>query len=171
MNVNRWIEGNPEVILVTADSGVTVELGDLMFLDSSDGLRNNGASTATNFTYPISYLRGSGSSLELNKALAKAYFLGIAMSDKDGISDGADSNVSVGTGGKYRLSLKPGHNVRANYMFGASGTTTGSDLYNQYVMYTTEVSKALGYFAEHKDSALTAEAVIRTAFGPDKKIS
>ena len=56
----------PLSILLGFKAGVTGELGDMIFLDDADNLRNNGSSTATNFGYPFEYFRLSGASLALN---------------------------------------------------------------------------------------------------------
>lgn len=162
-NVNRHIEGNPNAILVSVASGVTVELGDLMFHDVDDDLRCNGSSTATKATYPFEYFRLSGSSLTLNKEGVKDYFLGIALDDVDGINNGVTNTISVGTMGKYELDLKPAKTVYPINMFGATGTTSASNLYNQKVMKVTDSDYALGYFNERKKHAITAEGRIRPA--------
>ena len=169
-NVARHIENDPQPYLVDIASGVTVELGDLMFLDSADNLRNDGSSSTNNCAYPFEYFRLSGASLTLNKAGVQDYFIGIAMDDVDGVG-GVSRKISIGTGGKWMVDLKPGKTVYPLNMFGAAGTTTASDLYNQKVMKTTETGYALGYFVEKKVHALNAEVVIRTAFGAGGKIS
>ena len=163
-NVNRWIEGARNQILVTVASGVTVEIGDLMFLDNSDDLRNNGSSIADNFIYPLSYLRISGASLTLNKEQVKSRFLGVAMDDKDGIVGGVDMKIPIATAGKFDFDLKPGNTVHPGEYFGPSGTTTGSDILNQKVAKTSDSDLALGYFAEYKVHANSAYCWIRTAF-------
>ena len=55
-------------------------------------------------------------------------------------------------------------------MFGASGTTSASDLINQKVMKVEDSDYGLGYFSERKKHALNCEGFIKTAFGPNKKI-
>lgn len=169
-NVDRHVDGDTNAIPVSIASGVTVELGDLMFLDNANNLRNDGSSTATLCAYPFEYFRLSGASLTLNRAGVKNYFLGIALDDVDGISNGVTNTITVGKTGKYELDLKPGKTVYPSNMFGATGTTTASNLYNQKVMKVTDTDYALGYFAERKVHALTAEGIIRTAFGVENKI-
>lgn len=163
-NVNRhtdWKEITP--ILIGVNSGVTVEMGDLMFLDSTNNLRNNGSSTATNYAYPFEYFRLSGSSLTLNKAGIKRYFLGIAMDDVDGENNNFIKKITVATKGVFNMDLKPPKTIYAlEEYFGASGTTSESDLFNQKVMKVSGSSFALGYFAENKIHALKAKVVIRT---------
>jgi len=66
--------------------------------------------------------------------------------------------------------MKPGKTVKTGQMFGASGTTTASDLFNQKVMKVSDTSLAIGYFAEAKVHALTADVIITTAFGQPNKI-
>ena len=151
----------PKTILLGFTSGVTVELGDLIFLDDADDLRNNGSSTATNLGYPFEYFRLSGASLALNKIGVKDYFIGIAMDDKDGISGGTNKNLTVGTDGKFYMGLKPNKTVRVNNMYGASGTTAASNLKNQLIMKVTETTTALGYFLESKSYAQSAKISIR----------
>jgi len=170
-NVNRYVEGSRDVILADAASGVTVEIGDLMFLDNIDNLRNNGSSTANNMAYPISYLRVSGASLVLNKAEVKLRFLGVSLSDKyaEDIPTGV-YKISIATEGKFSFDLKPGATVYNGDYFGPSGTTTGSDMFNQKVAKTTDSDLALGYFAEYKVNANSACIWIRTAYGSSGSI-
>lgn len=163
-NVNRYVEGEKSIVLETVKGGVTVELGDLMFHNVTDGLRNNGGSTADYSAYPFEYLRVSGASLELNKEAAQSRFLGVAMNDKDGITGSADMRIAIATAGRFNFDLKPGSTVYAGNMFGASGTTSASNLYNQKVMKTEDTSKALGRFAEHKIHALNADVWIMTKY-------
>ena len=169
MNNNRWVEGYKNVVLINVASGVTVEIGDLMFLDNSDNLRNNGSSTKDNLAYPLSYLRISGASLELNKAEVKSRFLGVSLEDKyyEDIPKG-EYKISVATTGKFNFDLKPGATVYNNSYFGPSGTTTGSDMFNQKVAKVTNSDLALGYFAEYKVNANSADVWIRTAFSGEK---
>ena len=170
MNVNRYVDHFATPIIVDVASGVTVEQGDLMFLDSVNNLRNDGSSTANNYAYPFKYHRTSGSSLTLNKASVKSYFLGVSLDDVDGINNTIIQRISIGMTGKYNYDLKPAKTVRTSNLFGASGTTTASDLINQKVMKVDDTSLALGYFAEAKVHALTADVIITTAFGQPNKI-
>ena len=164
-NVNRYIEGEKKEVLVLVQSSVTVEVGDLMFLDKVNNLRNNGSSTADYTAYPIENFRISGASLELNKNSLKDYFLGVAMDDKDGISNGSDMNIPIATTGKFDYDLKPGGTINIGEMFSASGTTSASNLLNQKIMKTSEVTKALGYFAESKIHAQSIEVFLNTFMG------
>ena len=168
-NVYRHIKYDPQADLVDIASGVTVEMGDLMFLDSADDLRNDGNSSANYCAYPFEYFRLTGSSLTLNKAGVQDYFYGIAIDDVDGVG-GVSRKISIASGGKWEVDLKPGKTVSPSNMFGAAGTTTASDLYNQKVLKTSETGFALGYFVEKKVHALKAEVVLRTAFGEGGKI-
>lgn len=166
VNVNRHTGWGKEVILADIKSGVTVEVGDLMFLDNTDNLRADGSSIANYNAYPISYLRVSGSSLELNKRELKTRFIGVAMDDKDGVGDDRlPMKISIATNGKFKYKLKPAKTIKNGNIFGPSGTTSGSNMYNQKIMKTTETEIALGYFAESKTYATEAEVLIRTAFG------
>jgi len=161
-NVNRYIEGQKDSLLLLVNSSVTVEVGDLMFLDDLDGLRDDGSSSADFTAYPISYLRTSGSSLELNIIALKEHFLGVALDDKDGISNGSDMILPFATSGKFDYDLKTGRSINVGEMFSASGTTSASNLLNQKIIYTDEVSKALGFFAESKTNARSAEVFIKS---------
>lgn len=169
-SVNRHIEGDTNVVLVEVLSGVTVETGDLMFLDNSDDLRNNGSSTTNNYVYPLEYLRISGSSLALNKVQVKGRFLGVAMDDKDGISNATNLKIPIATSGKFKFDLKPPKTIKVGDMFAPSGTSSASDMYNQKIAKTTDSTNALGYFAEYKTHAIVAEVFIKTAFGANKLI-
>jgi len=171
-NKQRWITGNPNIKLMSVKSEVTVELGDLMFLDEVDNLRADGSSTANNYAYPIEYFRITGSSLELNKRSLKNYFLGVAMDDKDGVGDEKnEQKLSIATSGKFKFDLKPAKTVKTGYMFSSTGTTSASDMYNQKVAYTTDSSIAIGYFAEYKTHAREAEVYFRTKYVPIGTIS
>ena len=168
---NRHIECDPGIILAPVQGGVTVELGDLMFYDDSENLRNNGDSTATLYAFPIEYFRISGASLTLNKAALKQHFLGVAMDEKDGLSNSSSRNISIATQGKFSFPLKPARTIAAGEYFGAAGTTTASDLLNQNIMRVTDSSFALGTFAEMKPHAKDAEVFIRTIAGRSSIIS
>ncbi len=169
-NVNRHIAGDPKCIGVNVLSAVTVELGDLMFLDNTDDLRNDGSSTANNNAYPFEYFRISGASLELNKGAVKSRFLGVAMDDKDGIGGGIDRNMSIAISGQFEFDLKPAKTVNIDDYFGASGTTSASDLFNQKVMKSSDSDNALGYFQERKVHAQKAWVWIKPAFGAYEQI-
>lgn len=165
-NVNRWVEGHRNAILIEVSSGVTVRVGDLMFQDNADDLRSNGSSTENNFAYPISYLRIGGTSLELNKDQVKVRFLGVALDDHDGIQSGAANvNLSVATNGKFVFPLKPPKTVSPNDFFGPSGTTVDSDMFDQKIAVTSSITRALGYVAERKVHAQQVEVFIRTSVG------
>jgi len=160
---NRYVEGHKNTKLIAVQGGVTVSIGDFMFLDNADNLRNNGSSTATNYAFPVCYLR-SGTSIEQNKTAAKTVFLGVALDDKDGQSNGPDYLIPIASAGKFNYPLKPNKTVYAGKMFSLSGTSTNSDILNQSVALTTSVDQAVGYFAESKVHAQTADIVLRTAF-------
>ncbi len=122
-NVQRYIEGSRNTLLINVLSAVTVQTGDLMFIDKINNLRVNGSSTANNYGYPAEYLRTSGSSLEINKETFKTYFLGVALDYKDGIEGGVDLNIPVATSGKFNFDLKPARSIFTGDMFGVSGTS------------------------------------------------
>lgn len=164
-STNRYVSGKRLTELVSVKGGVTVETGDLMFLDNSDNLRSNGSSSANYFAYPVEYLRTSGASLEANKEALKDHFLGVALDDKDGVENYPDLNIPIATTGIYEFDLKPGRTVNNGDLFAAAGTTTASNLINQKIMKTSDSDKALGYFAERKIHATKAKVFIRTAFG------
>lgn len=163
-NVQRYIDGTKNTVTVLVKSGVTVELGDLMFIDNASNLRNDGSSIANFFAYPVEYLRVSGASVELNKEVLKSYFVGVALDDKDGISGGSDENISIATSGKFVYDLKPAKTIKVGEFFSASGTTSASDLLNQKIMKTEDSDKVLGYFAESKTHAANAYVFIRTIY-------
>lgn len=162
---NRWVGWDRNVRLFIVQGGVTVRTGDLMFLDNTDDLRNDGDSTATNFAFPISYLRISGASLQLNKDEVKERFLGVATDDKDGdISSAVNVNIPIASAGKFSFDLKPAKTVNATDYFGPSGTTASSDIFDQKIAKTSRTTDALGYFTERKIQALTADVMILPAF-------
>ena len=165
----KYVEGSLNTIMPLVDGGVTVVEGDLMFLDNTDNIRTNGNSTASYKAYPLEYLR-TGTSVELSKAEVKSRFLGIALENKDGRTGYNSMNVSVATGGKFILDLKPPRTVYPGDFVSPSGTTINSDLLNQKVTKTTNSSIAIGTVAEHKIHAINAEIRIRTAFGAGEKI-
>lgn len=155
---------NPETgtILVTVLAGVTVELGDLIFQNSESNLLYDGSSSADYFAYPFEYFRKSGSSLTLNKDGVTDYFLGIAMDDVDGENTGVNKKITVATEGEFEVDLKPAKTVSVGDLFGASGTTSASNLLNQKVMKVTDDSFSLGRFVERKTHALSALVFIET---------
>lgn len=160
---NRYVEGAKNAKLVAVQGGVTVSIGDLMFLDNSNNLRNNGSSTADYHAYPVACLR-SGTSIETNKNELKERFLGVALDDKDGVANSPEINISIASSGKFIFDLKPNKTVDIGKYFGPSGTTSNSDIFNQKVMLTTDVTQALGFFAERKVHAQKAELTLRCAF-------
>lgn len=162
---NRYIEGERNVIPMSVQGGVTVELGDLMFIENTTNLRNDGSSTATLYAFPFEYFRTSGASLTVNRQTIKSYFVGVAMDDKDGRSESSSVMITIGTMGKYKFPLKPARSVYPGDMFGASGSTSGSDLYNQKIRRVTDSDFSLGTFAERKIHAKEAEVFINTIFG------
>jgi len=162
-DVSRYDSGALNRVLITVASGVTVDKGDLMFLDNADNLRSDGSSTASNYAYPFEYLRISGSSLELNKIAVKSKFLGVALDGCDGDDNGA-KNLVIGISGIFVFDLKPPKTVKVGDMFGASGTTIESDLLNQKVAVTTSTTKALGRFTEYKIHAQSAKVQINTIY-------
>ena len=170
MNTQRHTGWKVHAVLTDINSGVTVELGDLMFLDSANNLRNDGNSIASNYAYPFEYFRLSGASLQLNKLGVKDYFFGVALDDVDGVNNTIIKKIDIGTAGKYEYPLKPAKTVLTSQYFGASGTTAASNLFNQKVMKVIDSDYALGYFAERKKHALKAEVVIMPAFSVVQKI-
>jgi len=164
-NVNRWHSGRKNPITVKFSSGTTVEMGDLIFFDNEDNLRNNGSSTASHTGYPISWLRKSGASLEINKAAVPSRFLGVALSDKDGGLDKPAENIAVAREGVFEFDLSPATTVDVGKIAGVSGTSSASDMFDQKVMLTTQTAKAIGYFAERKVHAKTAQVIIHSTYG------
>ena len=164
-NVQRYVDGNKNIVEIRIASGVTVELGDLMFLDSANDLRNDGSSTASNCAYPIEYFRISGSSINLNRAGVTPYFLGVAMDDVEGWNiSGITKYIGIATSGKFSFDMKPAKTVYPTNWFSASGTTSASDMINQKISKTTEAKYALGRFTEKKLHALSAEVFINSIF-------
>jgi len=151
-------------ILVRVQGGTTVEMGDFIFFDDTDGLRLNGTSTKTNTGFPVSYLRPSAT-LETNKGYIEGRFLGVAMEGRDGQSNGVTVNLSVATKGIFKYPLRPARNVFPGYYAGPSGTTTGSDISSQAVQIATTAAHSYGYFAERKVHALEALVYIKTMLG------
>jgi len=160
--IGRHVGGDANVVLVTVTSGVTVVLGDLMFLDNADNLRNDGSSTVNYFAYPLEYFRMSGGSLTLNRAGVTPAFLGVAMDDVDGINNNLNVKIPIATTGKFNFDMKPAKTVYASDMFGASGTTSGSNLFNQKIMKVTDDAFHLGRFAESRQHATKADVFIHT---------
>ena len=86
------------------------------------------------------------------------------MDDQDGISNGIDFKIPIATSGKFVFPLKPAKTINVVDYFGPSGTTTDSDIFDQRIAKVTSSDRALGYFAERKVHAMSAEVFIRTAF-------
>jgi len=165
-NVQRWDHGAKHVIHVTVKSGTTVETGDLMFLDDTDGLREEGASTADFSAYPMEHLRPSAT-LSTNKGYLETRFLGVALTDKDGGTNKPQEAMAIATGGIFEFDLKPARTVKVGYYAGPSGTTSGSNMFNQKMMVEAEANKAhcYGYFVEYKTHAQSALVEIKTQHG------
>ena len=162
-NVYRYIEGARTCIPITIASGVTVEIGDLMFIDNEDNLRINGSSTANNCAYPLEYLRISGASLELNKREVKERFIGVSMDYHSGITnEDTTRTISVAISGKFNFHLKPAKTVYPGSYVGVTGTSSGSNIINQKVMRTDDSLIRIGTFAEYKKQALNADLEIQS---------
>uniref|UniRef100_A0A6M3LIL5 Uncharacterized protein n=1 Tax=viral metagenome TaxID=1070528 RepID=A0A6M3LIL5_9ZZZZ len=162
-NVQRYVEGVIRRISVIVPSAVTVEIGDLMFINNTDDLRYDGSSTADNYAYPLEYLRASGASLELNKREAKSRFIGVATDCKNGIdNDSNERKISIAISGKFNFDLKPAKTVYPGNRVAPSGTSSASNMFNQKVAKTSDGSITIGTFAEHKVHALNAELEIRS---------
>jgi len=166
MSLVKYISGEKFPTLISVSGGVTVEVGDLLFLDNTSGLRDDGGSTASSKAYPLKYFRLSGSSLELNRSGVPNYFVGVALSDKAGKTGSSDFNINVATEGVFEIPIKPGRTVYVGNFASASGTTTSSNLFNQYVKRTTDINYALGIFVENKTSALNAFVSICSILSP-----
>ena len=163
-NVNRHIKHSYDSVLMNIASGVTVNMGDLMFLNNTSNLLNNGSSSADYYAYPLENLRASGASISVNKTYVKSRFLGVALDDVDGINDNEVKKISVATSGKFLFDLKPAKTISEGDMFSPSGTTTASDMFNQKISKTDDSAIAIGYFAERKLHALSAYVILKTAF-------
>ena len=159
---NRYIDGEKGATLVAVQGGVTVELGDFMFIDSAVNLRNDGNSTATLYAYPLEYFRTSGASLAVNQRSVKNYFIGVAIDDHDGKSDSPSLNISIATMGKFKYPLRPARTITPSDYFGISGSTSGSDMFNQKIKRVTDSDYALGTFAELQTRAREACVFINT---------
>ena len=173
-NVNRWISGrnnSKNAMPVNAQSGTTVEMGDLMFLDDADGLREGGGSTANYSCYPLSWLRPTGTTLEAKIALVQARFLGVAMDDKDGHARSQEKLIPIVKTGMFEYDLKPGGTINVGTILAPTGTTSSSNILNQKVVKTTVVTKAIGYSVEKKVHATSIQMLIRPAFGLSNIIS
>jgi hypothetical protein len=173
-NVNRYISGrsSPKNIHgYVSKSGTTIEMGDLMFLDDTDGLRDGGNSTADYSCYPLSWLRPSGTTLEAKKTLVQNHFLGVAMDDKDGNSQSCEQLIAVATSGMFEFDMKPAKTLQVGYMLSPAGTTSSSNLFNQKVMHTTTATKAIGYVVKKQTHALKCEMIIRPAYSGSTVIS
>lgn len=166
---NRYIDCEKNVAIVPVQGGVTVELGDLMFIDNDVDLRNDGSSTATLYAFPFEYFRLSGASLILNQQGVTAHFIGVALDDHDGKTGAVSFNLSVATEGKFKYPLKPARTVSAGDYFGVSGSTSGSDLMNQKIKKVTDYAFSLGVFAELQTHAREAEVFIHTILNPLRK--
>lgn len=164
-SANRYVNGEKGTVLVPVQGGVTVELGDLMFIDNDINLRNDGSSTATLYAFPLEYFRTTGASLTVNQQSVKSHFIGVALDDKDGQTGSPFVNIPVATKGEFEFPLKPARSVINGSYFGASGSTSGSDLYNQKIKKVTDSNFSLGIFSELKTHAKSARVFIHTILG------
>ena len=167
MSSVKYIGNEKYPTLVNVQGGVTVEVGDFLFLDSSINLRNNGDSTASMYAYPIEYFRPA-TAIDEKRVQVVNYFIGVAISDKYGQTGANNKNVTVATEGVFEFPLKPGRTIYPGDYASAAGTTAASDLFNQYVRRTTDVSYALGVFVERKISAARAYVSINSILNPNK---
>ena len=164
-DVNRWDHGDKNCIGVTVLSGTTVEMGDLMFLDDTDGLREEGSSTADYTAYPVEHLRPTAT-LSSNKGYIETRFLGVAMEGKDGGVNQPEKLIAIARSGIFEFDMKPARTVKVGYYAGPSGTTSASNFFNQKVMVEEEANKThcYGHFVEYKTHAQSALVMIKTRY-------
>ncbi|MBW8001753.1 MAG: hypothetical protein FVQ80_06985 [Planctomycetes bacterium] len=125
--------GRNRQCIIDIHGNIEVSKGDLLFVDKSNGLRSQGASTADWYGYPFSKLSGSTVTLASNRNLAATNFLGVAAWHSD---SGVTEKLAVHVGGLFLFGLKNVRTLKVGQQVIPAGS--GVTLYNQKV--TTSVS-------------------------------
>jgi hypothetical protein len=140
-----------------------IEKGDLLFLDSVDGLRDKGVSTASWCGFPFAKLSRTTRSLSSNMELASTYFLGVAAwhSDLDDNGSGVTREIGVWVEGLFQYPLKRSRTIKPLYRVLPCGS--GVTLYNQRIQADSSGStKYIGICAEHGKWKSSARAILRS---------
>ena len=134
---------------------ITINKGDLIFLDQVDGLRGRGTSIADNYVYPFEKVSGTTLSLSSNRSLAHQNFLGVAAHwSRSGVTEPLAVNIK----GLFKYPLKNARKARVGYYVTPSGS--GVTLHNQYISTSSSSTNAIGICATHADFASAVEMVM-----------
>lgn len=137
---------------------VEIDRGDLLFLDSVNGLRTRGTSTASFRAFPFSKVSGSTLSLSSNVELAATNFLGVAAWHSD---NGVTEELGVWTHGLFEFPLKSARFAKPLLRVLPCGS--GVTLYNQKVQVDTSGStKYIGLCAEYGQFKANAQVILRS---------
>lgn len=139
-NTRRWIRQERKEIEVAVDAATSIELGDLLWLDTDDAK-------------PMSDRTDKGSE-RLNQIYGRRHFLGVAM-EVHGAGQAARTDFRVGTAGIYMFDC-----VSATFeigdLIGVDEASNGTALEDQTVVAVEFLYQAIGRVAVREPSAVTA---------------
>jgi len=120
---NRHLRGNTKQVQGTVAGAISVEPGDLVGVNNTDGYYGNTVTTlnqANNYLYPILWARAVTTLTSFGKAIAST-FVGVAMT---GSAAGTTNEITVATDGifRYPLVLAPSAVTIGSKISAVSGT-------------------------------------------------
>ena len=158
-DVNRHVKWPEWAMAVEVRGSTVIEMGDLLFLDRADGLRNNGTSTATQTAYPFATAGGTTKTLVSNQNLAADNFVGVALYDS---KSGDTESLAVATSGHFRFPLRSARTFRTNQVVMPAGSGTSLD--NQKIsIWASGSTYPLGYATRGKTRGGSVTFLLRPA--------
>ncbi|RLC65115.1 MAG: hypothetical protein DRI01_01960 [Chloroflexi bacterium] len=159
----RFLKGPMNTIVVPVQPNTEIEVGDFVFLDAVDNLRNNDSSTASHKAYPFDSLDAAAGHAAA-AVDASDYFLGIALEAHD--SDSVDDNILVGTDGDWVMDLDTTTSVKVGYSI-EPYSASGVEVYDQKCKAVPIGSQAnpLGWCIKEEDNATEVQFRMRSKYG------
>jgi hypothetical protein len=159
----RFIKGPMNTIVAPVQSNTVIEVGDFLFLDSVDNLRNDDSSTASHKAYPFDSLDAAAGHAGAATD-ASDYFLGISLEAHD--ADSHDDNILVGTDGDWKMDLTSTTSVKVGYSIEPS-SATGIEVYDQKcnAVVVGSQTNPLGWCIKEEASASEVQFRMRSRYG------
>lgn len=167
---NRHLRGDREEVLAPVHGNVVVEAGDLMFLNTVNGLVGaetvGGGIAADNYAYPFNKAVNAATALTGIQYAIYTNFLGVAMESSP---SGTTENISVATNGVFRYPIYRNGAVTIGSLISAvsnQASNVGVSSQTVYIAATAPGTTAyLGYIVKTESGASFVDFQIRTAFG------
>jgi len=152
-------------MLVKIHGNITVNAGDLMFLDRTNGGRGAGVA-ADYYGYPFNYALNATTITMGIASILYNHFAGVAM---DGSISGTTEDISVATNGVFRYPVYRDGAVTIGALVSAvSSLTSGTGVSPQTVFMSATAPGStayLGYCVKTQSGASYVDFQIRTAYG------